>query len=286
MSHPTPTITVSFQPTKIKLFSSSSSRKKSLLVIEGECINGAINRVRPGNKALIHVRQSTSTTVASDVSELSNLLLVDEEQSIVQSLKKGRWVDIKSPKQIVVKSFAHIERNRRGDRLIECIELLAVLNEEEICLPTNLDSEYNEFIVDDDNTINLNPIQLKSQRHQIFAHWLVETYGKELLSIGTGVIDVAGGNGTISKTLAELGIQSTLLDPNPRCYSDFQKEDDLPFQVIPHPLNGDGSDLTSRDDDVSHTIKNCSLICGLHPDQATEPIVTLALILDVPFAIA
>lgn len=59
----------------------------------------------------------------------------------------------------------------------------------------------------------------------------------------------------------------------------------MPFGVIPRPLNGDGDDLLSRDDEVGNAIKNCSLLRGLHPDQATEPIVTLALRLNVPFAI-
>lgn len=252
-------------------------------------MSGATNRIRPGNKALVHVRQSSSAAaaaVACDVHDLSNLLLADEDPTLEEYLKKGCWVGIKSKKQVVVKSLAQIERNRRGDRLIECIELLAVQNEEEVYLPTNLCSDYNEFILADDNVLNLDSLQLKSQRHEIFAHWLLDTFGKEQLSQGTGVIDVAGGNGTISQTLSTLGIQSTLLDPNPRCYSQYEKKGDLPFKVIPHPLHGDGSDLTSRNDDISHTIQNCSLICGLHPDQATEPIVTLALRLNVPFAIA
>ena len=100
-----------------------------------------------------------------------------------------------------------------------------------------------------------------------------------MLSTGSGVLDVAGGNGTICQTLNEMGIPSTLLDPNPRNTSTSS------FKVIPLPLNGDGANLTTRDDDIGMIINNCSLICGLHPDQATESIVLLALRLNVPFAI-
>jgi hypothetical protein len=112
----------------------------------------------------------------------------------------------------------------------------------------------------------------------------------------------------ISQTLTDMGVPSTLLDPDPRCSrhrEDFIGSDHhhhattrvtpstitintatmSPFKVIPLPLNGDGANLTSRNDDVGDVINNCSLICGLHPDQATEAIVALALRLNVPFAI-
>lgn len=255
----------------------------------------------PGNKALVHIRQSSSipAEVADSIENLAAyLLLAEEQQSSLNYLKKGCGVNSDSTKQLVLKAHANIERNRRGDRLIECTNLLTVLGkDDEKYLPTNLDSGYNELILEGDEAADTsNPIQVKSQRHEIFARWLVDTYGKEFLSRGTGVIDVAGGNGRISKTLSELGIQSTLLDPNPRCYPDDSRNEDgsehsaatyaLPFNVMPHPLNGDGSDLICRNDAISHTISNCSLICGLHPDQATEPIVTLALRLNVPFAVA
>ena len=166
-------------------------------------------------------------------------------------------------------------------------------------LPINTNDEYNEYIIQQhdegtDDIVASNTINVKSERHKIFAHWLVDTYGKERLSRGSGVLDVAGGNGMISRTLNGMGIRSTLLDPNPRHDSGEETSDDGKysstchsslFGVLPYPLNGDGTDLTSRDDDIGNIVKNISLICGLHPDQATEPIVTLALRLNVPFAI-
>ena len=50
----------------------------------------------------------------------------------------------------------------------------------------------------------------------------------------------------------------TLLDPNPwyknHCEGNKANGDEytaqLPFAVIPYPLNEDGTDLTSRDDDT------------------------------------
>jgi len=298
------TITISFTPTKIKLF--GSKKKKSLLVVDGTCINGSLNRILPKSPALIHIRQ-TSTTLPSSIDSfecLSNKLLVEGDNLSLHTQKhptQGSWIDADKNKCIVIKVEAHIERNRKGDRLIECTEVLALQDiGDESYLPINTETneEYNEYITndgeeenDDDNaTTTNNSINRKSERHKIFAHWLVETYGKELLSRGTGVLDVAGGNGMISRTLTEkYGIPSTLVDPNPRHetanHDDESDKHSTLFKVIPHPLNGDGSDLTSRDDDIGNIVSNCSLICGLHPDQATEPIVTLALRLGVPFAI-
>lgn len=335
MTKPSSTITISFQPIKIKLF--RSKKKKSLLVIEGKCINGSLNRIRPGKKALIHVRSvsfSLPTIIGGNIECLANALLIDEAISR-PLLNKGCWVGeggndngndnnhgVDTTKLLVVEAHANIERNRRGDRLVECTEVHSIReHDDDIYLPTNQSNEYNEYRKidgnyddndDDDNDDDRNEssIHLKSERHVIFARWIVDTYGKELLDRGAGVLDVAGGNGTISRTLMEMGVRSTLVDPNPRCYnyreegrrndSDVAREEEdddggggkddddattATFGVIPHPLNGDGADLTSRDGEIGYAVRNCSFICGLHPDQATEPIVDLALRLNVPFAI-
>lgn len=103
-------------------------------------------------------------------------------------------------------------------------------------------------------------------------------------------IALSSGNGLISRTLSEkYGVKCTLIDPNPRCYNKRYSKDDSrylpPFDVIAEPLNGNGELLQSKGGPIRKTIRNCSLIIGLHPDQATEPIVELALSLRVPFAI-
>ena len=104
------------------------------------------------------------------------------------------------------------------------------------------------------------------------------------------VLVLSRGNGLISRTLSEKhGVKCTLIDPNPRCYNKQYSKDDSrylpPFDVIAEPLNGNGESLQSKGPLIRKTIRNCSLIIGLHPDQATEPIVELALSLNVPFAI-
>ncbi|KAL3771294.1 hypothetical protein ACHAW5_004503 [Stephanodiscus triporus] len=312
-STPASVIMLSFRPTKIKLF---RSRKSSLLVVDGSCTCGSLNRIRTGDKAQVHVRPSSfsitseKTSAIDDIECLAAALLLDEESRPL--LNKGCWVHADFTKRVVIRSLANIERNRKGDRLVECTELIAVQEQEDESHPQSEDyptkDGYRIQKYDESNYGTLsNQIDLKCERHKIFARWLVDAYGKEWLSRGSGVLDVAGGNGMISRTLADIGVPSTLLDPKPRCSSrhgDFASADHrhattiltaaidttdnasiIPFKVISLSLNGDGTDLTSRDDDVGDVISNCSLICGLHPDQATEAIIMLALRLNVPFAI-
>ena len=271
-------IIISFQPIHFKLF--LSKKRCSLLVINASCINGSKNRIKTKDAALVHIRQSSKggDTLCKMASSLLLQKQTGEEDSL-NEMKKGRRVECDTTKQIVVRANAHIERNRKGDRLIECTEVICIQDSGDApYLPVNYDDEENyEYITgkNDDN-----PISLKIQRSQIFADWIVHTYGEELLSQRTGVLDVAGGNGETCRHLTAQGIKNvTLLDPNPRTSGDHA------YTIIPQPLNYDGSDLTSRNDEIGNLIRNCSFICGLHPDQATEPIVSLALRLDVPFAI-
>ena len=264
------TIILSFQPRHFKLF---LSKKSSLLVIHSTCINGARNRIKSGNAALVHIRQRKEF-----LCKMASSLLLQSSDSLQESMKKGCKVEADATKKIVIKAHANIERNRKGDRLIECIELLCVQDDGDVTyLPVNNDDEdYFEYITGKNEE---NPISLKVQRSKIFADWLIDTYGKDYLCRGTGVLDVAGGNGETCRHLTASGIPVSLLDPNPRC------GDNPAFTIIPHPLNGNGSDLTSRNDEIGDIVRNCSFICGLHPDQATEPIVSLAERLDVKFAI-
>ena len=190
-----------------------------------------------------------------------------------------------------------------------------------------------KYTADNDDILTINQCDLNQRktRHKFFAKWLIDKFGKELLNSGTGVLDVAGGNGKTSLALSKLGIRSTIVDPAPilsflqrgSSASSATTDADIGFsgiRIIPEPLMGDGRELTielksepdrrtaetfniaesknrhSIDDDgrtyfipkseYASIVKNCSIIVGLHPDAATEPIVRTALRLRKPFAVA
>ncbi|KAL7518490.1 hypothetical protein ACHAWX_003310 [Stephanocyclus meneghinianus] len=290
------TIVLSFRPIQIKFF---QSKTKSLLVVEAICKNGSENRISPGHAALVHIRPTSllndtapfcsrndfnvSSTSAMAMKNAAERLLACSDS--LPMLQKGAWVAADGSTTLAVRALANIERNRKGTRVVECIDLLFIQPD---VYNGRMDDQIEFHECTDNNqecATSDRYVNHKSERHNIFSRWIVETYGTDLLSQGSGVLDVAGGNGRISQTLqTEFGVPSNLLDPNPRCDTSNPGERNS-FRIIPHALNGDGSDLTNLPDDIAGTIENSSFVCGLHPDQATEPIVSLALRLNVPFAV-
>lgn len=134
----------------------------------------------------------------------------------------------------------------------------------------------------------------KDHRHAAFAAWLVETFGAAALCKGSGMVDIAGGAGELAAEVhARTGATVTVIDP----LEDFE--------------HADGTRWTSSEDRSAHLGAGCSLrrerfnadwverdasgpdpllpesslICGMHPDQATEAIVDVALLLERPFAV-
>ncbi|KAF0686754.1 Aste57867_21459 [Aphanomyces stellatus] len=127
--------------------------------------------------------------------------------------------------------------------------------------------------------------ELKTHRARIFAEWLVELYGHERLRRGTGVIDVAGGKGDIDFELAMLrAIPSTLIDPRVvktrKTHLKYMAQHGKPkWRHLLAELN---DDLIAAQEDL---FRDCSLVVGMHPDEATEAIVDAALAVAKPFAI-
>ena len=64
--------------------------------------------------------------------------------------------------------------------------------------------------------------QPKSERHNVFATWLVHTFGAECLRKGAGVVDVAGGSGHLAAALrSRTDALVTVIDP----LEDFENAD-------------------------------------------------------------
>jgi hypothetical protein len=132
----------------------------------------------------------------------------------------------------------------------------------------------------------------KSERAEIFVDWLIGTFTVEYLNSGSGVLDIAGGRGAISWELqCKRGIKSTLVDPRTVHLSGRQKKylrktHGSPFahqQIALTNPEQDKETLTKMKFDV--ILQKCSLIVGMHPDEATESIVEYANYYHKPFAI-
>jgi len=190
--------------------------------------------------------------------------------------------------------------NVKGALLLECYEIINVTKDNNL---DKADKAFGDFEISESayphNFLPPPTRADRQERHRIFAEWLVKTYGEDFLSTGSGVLDVAGGNGALGNELWKLDIKSTLLDPDPRC--DVKT---IPFQVISEPLVGNGSELTEEENkdgiEIDHTtdpakaeerqrirqlVRTCSVIVGMHPDEATEAVIDTSLRLGKPFAI-
>ena len=291
-----PSSCVKFQVQSIKVF-------PKLAVLDGTCTarkETLIRSIREGERCLVHVRPETEILFASGNRSISTVRGLCEQLvgaplwTANSSNSSSRWIEIKDAIVIVVAlSSGSIERNRKGVKIIEATKVYYRTNNDDDNDDnegSNSNSNKNNKIEfwdnDDDNKeddlSHDDALEEKDQRHELFAKWLVETFGVETLSAGTGVLDVAGGNGKLSRALVQdWGVPSTLVDPNPRCCADDT------FPIIALPLHGDGSNLTNRagDDRTQDIVRSCSAIVGMHPDQATEAIVDTALRLGVPFAV-
>ncbi|KAJ3239217.1 hypothetical protein HDU81_006322 [Chytriomyces hyalinus] len=139
----------------------------------------------------------------------------------------------------------------------------------------------------------------KNARSQVFADWVLSTFPESL-----NVVDVAGGKGLVglivekatskeksqkSETESETlpRVTATLIDPRPR---DISKQ----MRRIA-PSSAEGIQLNAHlqewfQDPPSETVdellkRQKTVIIGLHPDQATEPIVDIGLARGIPWAV-
>lgn len=160
----------------------------------------------------------------------------------------------------------------------------------------------------------------KSHRAGVFCDWLIDAYGADFLSQGSGVLDVAGGRGEVAFILHTVkGIPTTLIDPRPQKLSKKQHAQ-LQALAAGDPAQGRPSVYVTRQDGVvmarrsledgrlfpgllpdqilmefgpdlwhgsTHgpMLQQCSLVIGLHPDQATDAISDFASAFGKPQAI-
>ncbi|GAB5032429.1 zinc ccch-type [Nannochloropsis oceanica] len=145
----------------------------------------------------------------------------------------------------------------------------------------------------------------KALRAVLFADWLVQTYGATTLAEGSGVVDVAGGKGDVSCRLwGEYGIRCTIVDPRA---TNFRKKVQqqvvrqrggmegigrlpciMPAGCLENEEEEGGEDGEDGAQDqkrrLRRVLKECSLVVGMHPDQATDGIFEAALTYGKPVA--
>ena len=132
----------------------------------------------------------------------------------------------------------------------------------------------------------------KHRRAGEVTSWLVDKCGVDVLNSGTGVLDVAGGRGDVSFELyTKMGIKSTLVEPRARKLNKHQHKW---LKAEAKRLKTDALDTdswlceqikTEFSSENWHLFKDCSIIVGMHPDQATEPIIDFAIQFKKPFAV-
>ncbi|KAE8991675.1 hypothetical protein PF006_g22770 [Phytophthora fragariae] len=142
----------------------------------------------------------------------------------------------------------------------------------------------------------------KQQRAQVFVEWLVETFGAEFLASGKGVVDVAGGRGSVSFELwNKRRLPCTLIEPRPMKLSKMQHkylkkqkkerkqsgEAELPLteSLVPQVTTLFNMDSFLEDTNNVQLVKQASLLLGMHPDEATDSIFDVAIKFNKPFAV-
>ena len=135
-------------------------------------------------------------------------------------------------------------------------------------------------------------------RQQIFAGWIVETYGAAALRARGGVCDVAGGHGDVSVCLwCEYGVPCTVVEPRPVGLRRRQRKQvkrrgldgvarlmcEMRVGRRFRPVDGEGEEGAEQAR-LREALEGCALVVGMHPDEATDAIVDVAHEYGKPFA--
>ncbi|KAG2786685.1 hypothetical protein PC129_g498 [Phytophthora cactorum] len=142
----------------------------------------------------------------------------------------------------------------------------------------------------------------KQQRAQVFVEWLVETFGAEFLASGKGVVDVAGGRGSVSFELwNKRRLPCTLIEPRPMKLSKQQHkylkkqkkerkqsceaEASFSEKLVPQVTALFNMDSFLENTENVQLVEQASLLLGMHPDEATDSIFDVAIKFNKPFAV-
>ena len=156
-----------------------------------------------------------------------------------------------------------------------------IKKEEEEIIKTNMLRKKRAYdIVHEGDPLNAEDKSNKSLRNSQFSDFLVEKFGLDNIKKGF-VLDIAGGKGLISFFLTtKYGIKCKIVDPRgatlPKPKIKELKKKNLVIEEERKMFKLDTCD---------ELIKGCSLIIGMHPDEATVDIVDVALNKKINFAV-
>ena len=124
----------------------------------------------------------------------------------------------------------------------------------------------------------------KGQRAKVFADWLVSVWGVSRLGRGL-VLDIAGGRGDLAFELARRGLTCATVDPRPPKLKRWQVKFRKKHPKVKVPEHYQDYFSSSFLSSLSIPPSSVSLVVGLHPDEATEPLVSAALELGIDFCV-
>ena len=156
-----------------------------------------------------------------------------------------------------------------------------IKKEEEEIIQTNILRKKRALeIVHEGDPLNQEDKYNKSLRNSEFSDFLVKTFGLNTIKKGF-VLDIAGGKGLISFFLAtKYDIKCKIVDPRGATLPKSKKKELKKKNIV---IEEERKMFTL--DTCDELIKGCSLIIGMHPDEATVDIVDVALNKKINFAV-
>ena len=156
-----------------------------------------------------------------------------------------------------------------------------IKKEEEKIIKTNILRKKRALeIVHEGDPLNQEDKYNKSLRNSEFSDFLVKTFGLDNIKKGF-VLDIAGGKGLISFFLTtKYDIKCKIVDPRGATLPKAKKKELKKKNIV---IEEERKMFTL--DTCDELIKGCSLIIGMHPDEATVDIVDVALNKKINFAV-
>jgi len=196
------------------------------------------------------------------------------------NLKRKYFIDNKNTLTNYDALCTYIKKGQKCQNK-ECKFRHKIKKEEEEMIQNNLLKKkraYND--AHEGDPLNIDDKYNKSLRNSEFANFLVEKFGLENIKKGF-VLDIAGGKGLVSFFLTtKYGIKCKIIDPRGATLPKSKRKELKKKNII---IEEERKMFTLNTCD--ELIKGCSLIIGMHPDEATVDIVDVALAKKINFAV-